>query len=45
MKKIAVIGSGIGGLSAALHLKAKGYYVVVVEKNDWVVCKIIEFYD
>ena len=43
MKKIAVIGSGIGGLSAALHLKAKGYSVVVVEKNDWVGGKIREF--
>ncbi len=43
MKKIAVIGSGVGGLSAALHLKSKGYSVVVIEKNDWVGGKIREF--
>jgi len=43
VKKVAVIGSGIGGLSAALHLKAKGYSVVVIEKNDWVGGKIREF--
>lgn len=29
--KILIIGSGIGGLSAALALTAKGYQVVVLE--------------
>ena len=31
-KKIIVIGSGFGGLAAALRLKAKGYKVTLVEK-------------
>ena len=31
--KIAVIGSGIGGLAAAIRLAAKGHAVVVFEKN------------
>jgi phytoene desaturase len=34
MNKIAVIGAGLGGLSAALHLSALGYEVEVFEKND-----------
>ena len=32
-KKIIVIGSGFGGLAAALRLKAKGYDVTLVEKH------------
>ena len=32
-KKIIVIGSGFGGLAAALRLKAKGYKVTLVEKH------------
>ena len=32
-KKIIVIGSGFGGLSASLRLKAKGYNVTLVEKH------------
>ena len=32
-KKITVIGSGFGGLAAALRLKAKGYKVTLVEKH------------
>jgi len=31
---IVVIGAGIGGLSAAIHLAAAGQHVVVFEKND-----------
>ena len=31
--KIAVIGSGIGGLAAACRLAHKGYDVTVFEKN------------
>jgi diapolycopene oxygenase len=33
-KKVAVIGSGLGGLSAAISLRAAGYEVDVFEKND-----------
>jgi phytoene desaturase len=33
MKKIAVIGSGFAGLSAASHLAREGYAVTVFEKN------------
>ena len=32
---IAVIGSGLGGLSAACTLAARGYKVSVFEKNPW----------
>ena len=32
---IAVIGSGLGGLSAACTLAARGYRVSVFEKNPW----------
>jgi len=32
---IAVIGSGLGGLSAAVTLAARGYKVEVFEKNRW----------
>src|SRR6202034_3993052 len=33
--RIAVIGSGLGGLSAACTLAARGYEVEVFEKNPW----------
>jgi phytoene desaturase len=33
-KKIAVIGSGFGGLSAAIRLAAKGHDVTIYEKRD-----------
>ena len=32
---IAVIGSGLGGLAAACTLAARGYEVVLFEKNPW----------
>jgi phytoene desaturase len=34
IKKIAVIGSGFGGLSAAIRLAAKGHKVTIYEKRD-----------
>ena len=34
-EKVGVIGSGLAGLSAAATLAARGYQVVVFEKNDW----------
>ncbi len=33
MKKVLVIGSGLGGLSAAIYLAAEGYDVEIFEKN------------
>lgn len=33
-KKIAVVGSGFGGLSAAIRLQAKGFEVEIFEKRD-----------
>mgnify|MGYP000002677774 CR=1 FL=1 len=33
-KKVSVIGAGLGGLSAAISLRAKGYDVQIFEKND-----------
>jgi diapolycopene oxygenase len=34
--RIGVIGSGLGGLSAACVLAARGYRVTVFEKNSWI---------
>ena len=34
-EKIGIIGSGLAGLSAAATLAARGYEVVVFEKNEW----------
>lgn len=34
-QSIGVVGSGLGGLSAACVLAARGYSVTVFEKNDW----------
>jgi diapolycopene oxygenase len=35
MKAIGVIGGGLGGLSAACVLAARGHRVVLFERNDW----------
>ena len=32
--KIIIIGSGLGGLSAAISLAATGFQVHIIEKND-----------
>lgn len=36
MKRVVVIGSGFGGISAAAYLARDGYDVTVLEKNGWV---------
>ena len=33
MKKILIIGSGLGGLSAAISLQSKGYQVTIIDEN------------
>ncbi|MGC2238779.1 MAG: phytoene desaturase family protein [Pyrinomonadaceae bacterium] len=40
MKKIIVIGAGLGGLSAAIRLAASGFAVSVLEKNESVGGKV-----
>jgi len=35
MAKAIVIGSGVGGLATAIRLRAKGFQVVVLEKNEY----------
>lgn len=34
MKKVVIVGAGLGGLSAACFLAQKGFDVTVIEKND-----------
>lgn len=43
MKKVSIIGAGLGGLSAAIHLASRGFDVSVFEKNDAVGGKAGEF--
>jgi diapolycopene oxygenase len=35
MKKIGIIGGGLGGLSAACVLAARGHQVILFERNGW----------
>ncbi len=35
MKRVGVIGSGLGGLASACVLAARGYEVILFERNDW----------
>jgi len=41
-KRVAVIGSGLGGLSAACVLAARGHEVMLFEKNEWLGGKAAE---
>lgn len=41
-KRVAVIGSGLGGLSAACVLAARGHDVTLFEKNEWLGGKAAE---
>jgi phytoene desaturase len=42
MKHITILGAGIGGLSAAIHLAAKGHRVTILEQNSAVGGKMSE---
>ena len=44
-EKVGVIGSGLGGLSAACVMAARGYKVVLFEKNDWIGGKAAVLYE
>ena len=35
MKRVGIIGGGLGGLAAACTLAARGHSVVLFERNDW----------
>ncbi len=35
MKRVAVVGGGLGGLAAACTLAGRGHSVVLFEKNEW----------
>ncbi|MEO2090551.1 MAG: FAD-dependent oxidoreductase, partial [Gemmataceae bacterium] len=41
-QRVAVIGSGLGGLAAACTLAARGYPVILFEKSDWLGGKAAE---
>lgn len=43
MKKFGIIGSGVAGLSAAIHLRAAGNEVTVFEANDYPGGKLTAF--
>jgi len=45
MKKIAIIGAGLGGLSAAARLAAKGNEIHIFEKNSYAGGKASQFYE
>ena len=34
MKKVLIVGAGLGGLTTALRLAKKGYKVEIIEKNE-----------
>ncbi|MFT5647317.1 MAG: phytoene desaturase [Aureispira sp.] len=42
-KKIAIIGAGVAGVSAALRLHKRGYAVTVYEKNSYIGGKMNQF--
>jgi len=35
MKRVGIIGGGLGGLASACVLAARGYEVIVFERNEW----------
>ena len=45
MKKVLIIGAGIGGLSTAVRLLSKGYEVEILEKQDTIGGKVNQISD
>ena len=45
MKKVLIIGAGIGGLSTAVRLLSKGYEVEILEKQDTIGGKVNQIND
>lgn len=45
MSRVGIIGGGLGGLAAAVTLAARGYEVVLFEKNSWVGGKAAVLHD
>ena len=43
-EKVAIIGSGLGGMASAIRLKSRGYDVTVFEKNHQVGGKMGEIH-
>lgn len=43
MKKVIIIGAGLGGLSSAIYLRKMGYEVEIFEKNNHIGGKVNEF--
>lgn len=43
MKKVSIIGAGIGGIATAIRLAVKGYQVAVYEANDYPGGKLSSF--
>lgn len=43
MKKISIVGAGIGGIATAIRLAVKGYQVTVFEANDYPGGKLSSF--
>lgn len=39
---VVVVGAGLGGISAAISLRQRGYDVTLVDKNDWLGGKLAE---
>ena len=40
--KVSVIGSGFGGIAAALRMRAKGHEVVLIEKLNEIVNRLFK---
>ena len=34
-KKIVIVGAGLAGLTAAIHLSKLGYFIIIIEKNSF----------